>query len=250
MRTKPKSFTDPKRSTPIGMVRYSIEFYAAAIATDRAIGGMDGYELHAPIPVNYLIGHAIELALKAYLLQNGVDLAGIRRIGHQLCVAYDEARKLGLDDHFKPENGDVSPLQVLDALYSDKQFEYIETGFKTFPVFGPLQLFARGLLLGVTRSLPDGESDTRRERFCNARPAYAQSELIPRWYLKKRRGGEDPVAPDLLSRWSRAESAPLPGFTSSLAGDPSEVTALEIRHWITSFRWFRDTQYRSRSRGS
>src|SRR5712671_6500516 len=32
-----------------------------------------------------------------------------------------------------------------------------------------------------------------------------------------------------------AESALLPSF-SSLAGDPSEVTALGVRHWITSFR--------------
>jgi hypothetical protein len=44
-----------------------------------------------------------------------------------------------------------------DRIYSDKQFEYIETGVKTFPVFGPLQQFARGLLLGVTKSIPSGE---------------------------------------------------------------------------------------------
>ena len=42
-----------------------------------------------------------------------------------------------------------------------------------------------------------------------------------------------------LARWSRAEAAPMPSFGQSSAGDPSEVTALEIRHWITSFRWFR-----------
>jgi hypothetical protein len=156
MAAKPKSFTDPKRSTPVGMMRYAIEFYASAIAADREIGYADGYEFTAPIPVNYLIGHAIELGLKAYLLQNGVDLDGIRKIGHRLCVAYEEARKRGLDNHFKPEDGDLSHVQVLDALYSDKQFEYIETGYKTFPVFGPLQQFARGLLLGVTKSLPRG----------------------------------------------------------------------------------------------
>ncbi len=157
MASKPKSFTDPQRSTPIGMMRYSIEFYAAAVATDRAIGDMDGYETFAPTPVNYLIGHAIELGLKAYLLQQGVGLDGIRKIGHELITAYDEARARGLDNHFTPKDGDISVLQTLDALYSDKQFEYIETGAKTFPVFGPLQQFARGLLLGVTKSIPKGE---------------------------------------------------------------------------------------------
>jgi hypothetical protein len=28
---------------------------------------------------------------------------------------------------------------------------------------------------------------------------------------------------------------------NSLAGDPSEVTALGKRHWITSFRWLMET---------
>ena len=44
----PKSFTDPARTKPIGMLRYAIEFYAAALATDDAIGDMDGYEITAP----------------------------------------------------------------------------------------------------------------------------------------------------------------------------------------------------------
>jgi hypothetical protein len=153
----PKSFTDPDRTKPIGMLRYAIEFYAAAIATDDAIGDTDGYEITAPTPVNYLIGHAIELGLKAYLLQSGRSLADIKSIGHRLCLAYNEARKDGLDAHFQPAPEDVTVLDALDTLYSDKQFEYIETGPKTFPVFGPLRHFARELLLGVTKAIPQGE---------------------------------------------------------------------------------------------
>lgn len=157
MKQPRKSFTDPTRTTPTGMLRYAIEFYAAALATDDAIGDEDGYEVTAPISVNYLVGHAIELGLKAYLLHQGRSLADIKAIGHRLCLAYEEARKLGLDTHFQPEPEDVSVLNALDALYSDKQFEYIETGPKTFPVFGPLQHFARGLLLGVAHAIPLGK---------------------------------------------------------------------------------------------
>jgi hypothetical protein len=154
---KPKSFTDPARTTPVGMLRYAIEFYAAAIATDAAIGDIDGYEITAPTPVNYLMGHAIELGLKAYLLQQGAELDRVINIGHRLCVAYEDARKAGLDAHFLPEGEDISVLVALDALYSDNQFGYIETGPKTFPVFGPLRHFARELLLGVTKAIPKGE---------------------------------------------------------------------------------------------
>lgn len=138
------------------MLRYAIEFYAAAIATDDAIGDMSGHEVIAPISVNYLIGHSIELALKAYLLQNGGDLALIKKIGHQLRDGYREAQMRGLDAHFAPPDSGLSALEVLDVLYSAKQFEYIETGAKEFPVFGPLQEFARQLLLGVAKAIPHG----------------------------------------------------------------------------------------------
>jgi hypothetical protein len=36
-------------------------------------------------------------------------------------------------------------------------------------------------------------------------------------------------------------------YRKSLAGDPSEVTALGVRHWITSFRWLWEPQYSSES---
>jgi hypothetical protein len=150
----PKSFTDPARTTPVGMLRYAIEFYAAAIAADRAIGSTGGYEITAPMPVNYLMGHSIELGLKAYLLHAGRSLDDIKSIGHRLRLAYSEGQKAGLDAHFQP---DITVLDTLDALYSDKQFEYIETGIKAFPVFGPLQRLARELLLGMTKAIPNGE---------------------------------------------------------------------------------------------
>jgi hypothetical protein len=56
---------------------------------------------------------------------------------------------------------------------------------------------------------------------------------------KARRGG--PVAPDFLLAGPGLRAPRCQAFSQSSAGDPSEVTALEIRHWITSFRWFRET---------
>lgn len=153
----PQSFTDPARTRPLGMLRYAIDSFAAAIAAEGALREIAGDEIGAPTPVNYLIGHAIELGLKAYLLQGGHSLADLKAIGHRLCLSYKEAREVGLDKYFQREAVDVTVLDALDALYSDKQFEYIETGPKTFPVFGPLRHFARELLLGVTKAIPEGE---------------------------------------------------------------------------------------------
>jgi len=138
------------------MLWYAIEFYAAAIATDDAIGEKAGHQVTAPVSVNYLIGHSIELALKAYVLQAGGDLALIKGIGHRLRDGYRVACERGLNEHFRPTNEHMSVLEVLDVLYSDKQFEYIETGAKRFPLFAPLQDFARQLLLAVANAIPSG----------------------------------------------------------------------------------------------
>jgi hypothetical protein len=66
----------PAPSSAIGMLRYAIEFYAAALAADRAIGDMGGYEITAPTPLNYLIGHAIELGLKPTIKAKRCDGPG------------------------------------------------------------------------------------------------------------------------------------------------------------------------------
>ena len=56
----------------------------------------------------------------------------------------------------------------------------------------------------------------------------ASRELQPD-HAHKKRGGIALAAPFLETRWSRAESAPMPNGRRS-AGDPSEVTALGVRH--------------------
>jgi hypothetical protein len=52
---------------------------------------------------------------------------------------------------------------------------------------------------------------------------------------KTRRDGSRRV-PTFVLAGPGAESAPLQSLKIRLAGDPSEVTALGERHWITSFR--------------
>jgi hypothetical protein len=74
---------DPERTTSIGLARYATEFFEAALAADDKLGKKEGYEIVAPIPVMFLVGQAIELALKAYLLAKGVELRKLRRYyGH------------------------------------------------------------------------------------------------------------------------------------------------------------------------
>lgn len=170
MHTPHRKFQDPERTTPTGMLRYAFEFYAAGMAADDVLIEDREYEQMPAIPVFYLVGHAIELGLKAFLLQQGVTLNEIRdpkKYGHNLQPAYEEALQRGLDKHFIAPGESEAAFKILDVLYSSKEFEYVETGSKVFPVFGQLQAFASPLLVAIAQNIEHGPRllQTRAGRF-------------------------------------------------------------------------------------
>ncbi len=135
------------------MVRYSHEFLEAALAVDEKIGTRAGFEIVAPIPALYLIGHSIELSLKAYLLHHDIplhELRSKRHFGHSLHTCLRKAKELGLLDHVRFNNQEEGAFEILDNLYSTKQLEYIVTGAKQFPVFGLIELFSVKLFNAVS----------------------------------------------------------------------------------------------------
>jgi hypothetical protein len=146
---------DPRRTTPRGLVRYAAEFMEAALAADAKMGERAGHEIRAPIPVLFLTGQAIELALKAFLLSKGITLKALRSrdYGHQLHVCLRKAKELGLRDVVALRDDEEETIEILDPLYSTKQLQYIVSGFKTFPVHGPLENGALRLIHGIGNAL-------------------------------------------------------------------------------------------------
>jgi hypothetical protein len=145
-----KTKNDPTKTTSVGLVRYAQEFFDAAIAADDVLGMRSGYEIIAPIPVMYLVGHSIELSLKAYLLFMGVSLDDLKnKYRHNLVKCYEEAQKYKLNDVILLTESDYKVLEVLNVLYSSKQLNYCEIGLKEFPVFGPLQELSTKLLQSI-----------------------------------------------------------------------------------------------------
>lgn len=141
---------EAQRTTPIGMARYAGEFHEAAIAADDILGKKSGYEIIAPIPVLYLIGHAMELSLKAFLLHQGVTLRELKtHFGHDIGKCLKKAKELKLLDLVEFDDHELSAFSVLNTLYSTKQLEYIVTGAKQFPVFGYLQTMSKKLNAAV-----------------------------------------------------------------------------------------------------
>lgn len=127
---------DPARTTPRGLARYACEFHEAAETLFDTT--LDSGKTMATTPVLYLIGHSLELIFKSYLLHSGVQLEELRswEVGHNLDVCYDKSRAMGLCDAINFTCDELSAFCLLNALYSDKQLEYIVTGIKMFPVYG------------------------------------------------------------------------------------------------------------------
>ena len=96
----------------------------------------------------YLVGHSIELCLKAYLAFHGIPLNELRskKYGHDLEKCLKKAKELGLNTHVKLNDDELHALTVLNDLYSTKQLNYIVTGVKQVPVFGPIETVCRKLL--------------------------------------------------------------------------------------------------------
>jgi len=72
--------------------------------------------------LSHLLGMSVELALKAYLKNNGVSTKELRKLGHNLGGLYEKAQKFGLaytgSRNFR--------LRVLGANYEARIFAYPE----------------------------------------------------------------------------------------------------------------------------
>ena len=120
------------------------EFFRAALAADEAMGRKTKYSLHAPIPVQFLVAHSIELILKAYLREMGVSLRELEKhFGHNLLRCLHGALERGLP--FKVDPNSMGALEALNELHVTTQLRYIQTGAKSFPSQGPLTKLTKDL---------------------------------------------------------------------------------------------------------
>jgi hypothetical protein len=91
------------------------------------------------------LGMAIELALKAFLVHNGLAERDLRRLGHDLAGLLQEAETRGLtrtgSRHFR--------LSVLGANYEDRIFAYPSQGVLTVILPGSLREIAKEIICEV-----------------------------------------------------------------------------------------------------
>src|SRR5436309_11143330 len=98
---------------------------------------------------------------------------------------------------------------------------------KSRVTYGPAGAFSSEVGTGSRQENASNQKSRAPFRFHrNGKGSSPQQESAAGWL---------PPRSNSCARWSRPESARSQTFKQGLAGDPSEVTALGIRHWITSF---------------
>ncbi len=107
------------RIAPIGLQIFAADFLAGA----KAIPPPD--VPFAPTQP-YLVCHALELALKAFLSLKGYPLDNLAggKFGHDLESLLDEAKRNGLDDFVKLEEDQKFQIVRASNYYASKAFEY------------------------------------------------------------------------------------------------------------------------------
>jgi hypothetical protein len=120
---------DPEipRTQGVGVWRLAEEYLeaAAAASTPRST--------RIPFVSYYLYGHGLELALKAFLVSQGTTDRRLRRLGHDLKRALKAARKHQPFKAVSITPTDCHIVAWLNSYYKVKEFEYLVTGYKSFP---------------------------------------------------------------------------------------------------------------------
>lgn len=144
---------DPTVTTPHRLGRAAAEFYWAArlvaLSEDR-----NGQLVGVPAPVMYLVGHSMELALKAFLVDQGWSPKALKKqLGHDLRKCLDEAKKLGILNLLQISETEEREFELLDSLYSNKQLEYVFWEPRRLPNFARLEPLCERFAFGIWKAV-------------------------------------------------------------------------------------------------
>lgn len=134
------------KTTSAGMWRYSNEFLIAGSVVKASAEGKYSN------PAIFLFCRAMELSLKAFLLARGVSVSELRnpkRFGHNLNNLVREARRRKLGQYHKLTRQDIKAIDLLNAEYSSKHFEYIVTGTIKVPPIDGVELLVVQLVINL-----------------------------------------------------------------------------------------------------
>ncbi|MCA0393977.1 MAG: hypothetical protein LCH70_07650 [Proteobacteria bacterium] len=123
----------PGVTSPFGLLRFAEEYRAAA---GLVMAAKDPPKHSAPAFM--LVGHSIELSLKAFLLARGVPLDALRLkpYGHDLVALLQEAQRRRIDRLVPLHDFHVDAIRLIAPVHGRHEFRYLVTGVRTLPQWG------------------------------------------------------------------------------------------------------------------
>ena len=103
----------------------------------------------ASLPAYFLVGHSIELSLKAFLFARGAKVNQLRKYSHDLEKLITESRRRKLGREVKLTKEHISAIKLLNAPYKHKLLEYSEVGTYTLPQYWLICEVASNLVNGL-----------------------------------------------------------------------------------------------------
>ncbi|WP_116812175.1 hypothetical protein [Steroidobacter cummioxidans] len=135
-------------ATSAEFARHAWDFRDAALGAERLLGERDEYLLNASLPVAFLFGTCIDLALRSYILAMDSSLTQFASpdCRHDLESLVDEASRLGLARLIRVEAYDLQMLRVLSQLRSKTTCEYSAVQSEEIPIFDSMKKLSEKLL--------------------------------------------------------------------------------------------------------
>lgn len=114
-------------TTPKGLFQDAEDFFYAY----RQLKKTRPHQLRLLKIEYYLLGHALELVFKSFLLENGVGLKCLKcDIKHNISRCLGLSKQKGINIINKKE---AEAVEQLNHYYQDKQFEYSKDGILNLP---------------------------------------------------------------------------------------------------------------------
>ena len=141
-----------RNTAPLGSLRLASEYLAAATSVlPPPTTDLEAFRLKISFPAYFLVGHSIELSLKAFLLGRGAtkDELRSRKFGHKLDALLSEARRRRLGSEVKLPQDETRAIVELNNCYSVKELEYAEVGYRRMPSYALVHRVAGRLCHGL-----------------------------------------------------------------------------------------------------
>ena len=139
-------------TAPFGCLRLGGEYLRAAVLVQPPpASALEAMRLRLSFPAYFLVGHAIELSLKAFLLGRKVGVAELRsrKYGHNLEALLRESRRRQIGREVPLNMKEVQAVLLLNECYCAKELEYVVVGLRTLPSYALIHAVASKLNKGL-----------------------------------------------------------------------------------------------------